>query len=121
LSLLIELDSAMEAGEVWNAYQPKLDVATGRISGVETLVRWSHRERGFVGPDQFIPVVEAHGRADALTAHVFKQALADAKRWHLLGHRLSVAVNVSATLLEDQPSSSGCAIRWRPQVWSPEA
>ena len=102
LSLLSELDAAMAAGEVWNAYQPKLDMVTGRIIGVETLVRWSHRERGLVAPDQFIPLVEANGRAAALTAHVFSQALADAARWRAMGHDLSVAVNVSATLLEDQ-------------------
>jgi EAL domain-containing protein (putative c-di-GMP-specific phosphodiesterase class I)/CHASE2 domain-containing sensor protein len=102
LSLMSELDSAMEAGEVWNAYQPKLDIRTGRICGVETLVRWSHRERGPVGPDRFIPVVEANGRAADLTAHVFREALADAARWHAIGHRISVAVNVSATLLEDK-------------------
>ena len=102
LSLMSELDAAMAAGEVWNSYQPKLDIRSGRICGVETLVRWTHRERGPVGPDRFIPVVEAHGRAADLTAHVFRQALTDADRWHAMGHRLSVAVNVSATLLEDQ-------------------
>jgi EAL domain-containing protein (putative c-di-GMP-specific phosphodiesterase class I)/CHASE2 domain-containing sensor protein len=102
LSLLSELSEAMRAGEVWNAYQPKLDLATGEICGVETLARWTHRERGPVGPDRFIPIVEAHGRAEELTAHVLRQALADAERWHAMGHRLSVAVNISATLLEDR-------------------
>jgi EAL domain-containing protein (putative c-di-GMP-specific phosphodiesterase class I)/GGDEF domain-containing protein len=101
LSLLSELGEAMAAGEVWNAYQPKLDLVTGEICGVETLVRWTHRERGPVGPDRFIPIVEAHGRAEELTAHVLRQALVDAQRWHALGHRLSVAINISATLLED--------------------
>jgi EAL domain-containing protein (putative c-di-GMP-specific phosphodiesterase class I)/GGDEF domain-containing protein len=102
LSLLSELGEAMAAGEVWNAYQPKLDLATGEICGVETLVRWTHRERGPVGPDRFIPIVEAHGRAEELTAHVLRQALADAERWNSMGHRLSVAVNISATLLEER-------------------
>jgi diguanylate cyclase len=102
LSLMSELDAAMAATQVWNAYQPKLDMRSGRICGVETLVRWTHSERGAVGPDRFIPVVEANGRAADLTKHVFRQALADADRWHAMGHRLSVAVNVSATLLEDQ-------------------
>jgi predicted signal transduction protein with EAL and GGDEF domain len=63
LSLMSDLSAAMAAGEVWNAYQPKLDIRTGRVTGVETLVRWTHKERGAVGPDQFIPVVEANGRA----------------------------------------------------------
>lgn len=102
LSLLSELSEAMAAGEVWNSYQPKLDLASGEICGVETLVRWTHRDRGPVGPDRFIPVVEAHGRAEELTAHVLRQALVDAERWYALGHRLSVAVNISATLLEER-------------------
>jgi diguanylate cyclase len=102
LSLMSELSAAMAAGEVWNAYQPKLDLRSGRILGVEALVRWTHRERGIVGPDRFIPVVEASGRAAELTVHVVGEALADAARWQAAGQRLSVAVNVSATLLEDQ-------------------
>ena len=101
LSLLGELDAAMAAGEVWNAYQPKLDIGSGKVCGVEALVRWDHRERGRVGPDEFIPVVEASGRAADLTVHVFNAALSDAWRWHQMGHDLQVAVNVSATLLGD--------------------
>ena len=102
LSLMSELASAMEAGEVWNAYQPKLDIESGRVVGVETLVRWTHRERGPIGPDRFIPIVEANDQATELTKHVFRGALADAARWHARGQRLSVAVNVSATLLDDR-------------------
>jgi EAL domain-containing protein (putative c-di-GMP-specific phosphodiesterase class I)/CHASE2 domain-containing sensor protein len=102
LSLMSDLSAAMAAGEVWNAYQPKLDIRTRRLTGVETLVRWSHPERGAVGPDRFIPIVESSGRAGELTAHVFRAALEDAARWHAAGHKLSVAVNVSATLLEDK-------------------
>jgi diguanylate cyclase len=101
LSLLGELDAAMAAGQVWNAYQPKLDIRSGRIVGVEALVRWDHPQRGAIRPDQFIPLVEEHGRARDLTFHVFDGALADALRWRSLGHDLVVAVNVSATLLLD--------------------
>ncbi|MGZ8361279.1 MAG: putative bifunctional diguanylate cyclase/phosphodiesterase [Allosphingosinicella sp.] len=101
LSLLGELDAAMATGELWNAYQPKLDIATGRIVAVEALVRWAHGERGAIGPDQFMPLVEEHGRARDLTLHVFDRALADASRWRVQGHDIAVAVNVSATLLHD--------------------
>lgn len=100
-SLLGELDAAMASGEVWNAYQPKLDVASGRIVGVEALVRWDHRARDPIGPDQFIPLVEANGRANDLTFHVLTRALADAAAWRAAGLNLSVAVNISATLLLD--------------------
>jgi EAL domain-containing protein (putative c-di-GMP-specific phosphodiesterase class I)/CHASE2 domain-containing sensor protein len=101
LSLLGELDAAMASGQVWNAYQPKLNLASGRIVGVEALVRWLHPERGPIGPDSFIPLLEEHGRVRELTTHVLAQALEDARAWDAAGHPLGVAVNVSAILLAD--------------------
>ena len=101
LSLLGELDAAMASGEVWNAYQPKLDLASGKIIGVEALVRWNHAVRGPIGPDKFIPLVEAHGRAADLTRHVLSQALEDALYWQEVGFPIGIAVNVSATVLAD--------------------
>lgn len=101
LSLLGELDAAMTSGQMWNAYQPKLDLASGRIVGVEALVRWLHPQRGPIGPDSFIPLLEEHGRVRDLTIHVLAQALEDARAWDSAGFRLGVAVNVSATLLAD--------------------
>ena len=83
------------------AYQPKLDIATGRIVGAEALVRWDHPARGPIGPDEFIPLVEAHGRGRDLTLHVLRRTLEDAARWRAGGHDFSIAVNVSATLLLD--------------------
>jgi EAL domain-containing protein (putative c-di-GMP-specific phosphodiesterase class I) len=101
LSLLGELDAAMASGQVWNAYQPKLDIRSGQIVGAEALVRWLHPERGPIAPDSFIPIVEEHGRARDLTAHVLGQALDDALDWDKMGFPIGVAVNVSATLLAD--------------------
>ena len=101
LSLLGELDVAMAAGQLWNAYQPKLDLKTGEIVGVEALVRWLHPKRGPIGPDSFIPVIEGAGRIRDLTAHVLEQGLEDALAWSESGHEIGVAVNVSATLLAD--------------------
>jgi EAL domain-containing protein (putative c-di-GMP-specific phosphodiesterase class I)/CHASE2 domain-containing sensor protein len=101
IALLGELDAAMAVGQIWNAYQPKLDLRTGRVSGAETLVRWAHPTRGPIGPDAFIPVIEEAGRARDLTSHVLQQALDDALVWDRAGFPLGVAVNVSATLLAD--------------------
>ena len=101
LSLLGELDAAMTSGQLWNAYQPKLDIASGRITGAETLVRWLHPQRGPIAPDNFIPVVESAGRIRDLTIHVLARSLEDAEGWEREGHPLGVAVNVSATLLAD--------------------
>jgi EAL domain-containing protein (putative c-di-GMP-specific phosphodiesterase class I)/CHASE2 domain-containing sensor protein len=101
LSLLGELDGAMADGQLWNAYQPKLDMKSGEIVAVETLVRWAHPERGPIGPDSFVPVIEEAGRIRDLTAFVLRQSLDDALRWSDSGHPVGVAVNVSATLLAD--------------------
>ncbi|HYI49534.1 MAG TPA: EAL domain-containing protein [Allosphingosinicella sp.] len=101
LSMLSELDAALVQGHVWNSYQPKMDIATGRIVGVEALVRWDHPERGPIAPDRFIPQVEAHGRASDLTLAVLSRALEDAARWRDQDIHLDVAVNISATLLLD--------------------
>jgi diguanylate cyclase len=101
VSLLAELDSALANCELWNAYQPKLDLRTGRILAVEALVRWDHPERGTLAPDTFIPLIEQHGRAADLTLHVMARALAEAAGWSEAGCPLGVAVNISATLLHD--------------------
>jgi EAL domain-containing protein (putative c-di-GMP-specific phosphodiesterase class I)/CHASE2 domain-containing sensor protein len=101
LSLLGDLETAMASGQLWNAYQPKLDLRSSEVIGVEALVRWHHPERGPIQPDSFIPMLEEHGRARDLTTHVLGQALEDALHWEELGHPIGVAVNVSASLLAD--------------------
>lgn len=101
LSLLGELDEAVERGEIFVHYQPKLDLASGRIASVEALVRWQHPVRGFLRPDVFIPLAERNDRIGELTLHVLKLALADLRQWHAEGCELTCAVNVSAKLLTD--------------------
>ncbi|NJC33502.1 EAL domain-containing protein (putative c-di-GMP-specific phosphodiesterase class I)/CHASE2 domain-containing sensor protein/GGDEF domain-containing protein [Sphingomonas jejuensis] len=99
LSMLSELDQAMADGSLWVAYQPKLDLASGRITGAEALVRWRHPTRGFVPPDNFIPQIEARGQILELTLHVLRRALDDAAGLAAAGTPINVAVNLSATLL----------------------
>lgn len=95
------LRCAIEAGELRNVYQPKVDVGTGVVVGVETLVRWQHPIDGLIYPDHFIPTAEQHGLIDALTGVVLAGALAQARIWRDAGLDLVVAVNVSMDNLLD--------------------
>lgn len=101
LSLLSELDEALSSGQIWVAYQPKADLATGRIIGVEALARWNHPTRGAIAPDHFVPIIEQAGRMADLTLTVLRQSVSDLEQWREQGHDVSVAVNLSASLLDD--------------------
>jgi EAL domain-containing protein (putative c-di-GMP-specific phosphodiesterase class I)/CHASE2 domain-containing sensor protein len=104
MSLLARLDQAVERGEIWVAYQPKIELATGRIIGAEALARWSHPDKGEIPPSQFIPAAERSGRIENLTAHILDSAVAATAAVHRIGHPdFSIAVNLSARLL-DSPS-----------------
>jgi EAL domain-containing protein (putative c-di-GMP-specific phosphodiesterase class I)/CheY-like chemotaxis protein len=90
-----EVRTAINNGELLNYYQPKVEVATRRVVGVETLVRWRHPQDGIVLPDQFIGVAEANGLIDDLTRVVLRNAFAQARIWKNSGMMLHVAVNLS--------------------------
>lgn len=102
LSLLGELDEAIRNRRIAVLYQPKLNLVTRRIDGVEALVRWNHPERGLLPPDCFIPLFEERGRLDEVTLAVIAQALADAEGWRAQGLQIGVAVNISAPLLTSE-------------------
>jgi diguanylate cyclase (GGDEF)-like protein len=97
LELESELQRVLEQGGLQLHYQPKLDLASGRIIGVEALLRWPHAERGWIAPDVFIPVAEETGLILPIGDWVVDQACAQLAAWARagLGH-LTVAVNVSA-------------------------
>jgi diguanylate cyclase len=96
-----ELRTALYNEQLILHYQPKLTVATGKIAGVEALVRWQHPQRGLVYPDQFLPLAETAGLMPALTTVVLDQALRQCAAWRADGVELSVAVNLSASDLLD--------------------
>ncbi|WP_432744617.1 EAL domain-containing response regulator [Methylobacter sp. G7] len=90
-----EVRAAIVNGELVNYYQPKVVVATGKVVGVESLVRWYHPQDGMVFPDHFIGVAEKHGLIDDLTRAVIGEAFAQTKTWQDDGLHLRVAINIS--------------------------
>lgn len=94
-----ELRRAIATGELLNYYQPKVDIRSGEVRGVEALARWRHPNDGVVSPDQFIAVAEQSGLINQLTMGVLTEALRAASLWHLEGLPLHVAVNVSMDCL----------------------
>ena len=102
LSMLSQLDEAIDRGEVWVAYQPKLDIGSRRIVGAEALARWTHPEKGPIAASEFVAAAEQHNRIGKLTDFVLEKAVAAAAQINKRGPVVHVAVNLSARLLTDK-------------------
>jgi diguanylate cyclase (GGDEF)-like protein len=102
LAVVTALRDALATGSIGVAYQPKLESAGGRVSGVEALARWTHPALGTVRPDEFVPLAEASGLMGLLTTAVLRQSLAAGKAWQGDSNEVGVAVNVSADTVLDQ-------------------
>jgi EAL domain-containing protein (putative c-di-GMP-specific phosphodiesterase class I) len=90
------LRNAIQRDQFRLVYQPKADLKTGRIVGVEALARWHSPRRGEIKPDDFIPHAERSGSTiQALTEWTFNEAFRQAREWELAGKDLTVAVNLS--------------------------
>jgi diguanylate cyclase (GGDEF)-like protein len=91
------LRRALERQEFTLHYQPKINIATGMVTGVEALIRWTHPTLGSISPGQFIPVAESCGLIAPIGGWVLREACAQAQAWAKAGlPMLTVAVNVSA-------------------------
>jgi diguanylate cyclase (GGDEF)-like protein len=101
LALLGDLRDGLERGELTAYYQPQVDCATGRVIGVEALARWQHPVRGFVPPDQFIPIAESTGQIQALTSLMLEESIRQGHAWRAQGIDLQIAVNLSVRSLTD--------------------
>ncbi|MBF0477779.1 MAG: EAL domain-containing protein, partial [Deltaproteobacteria bacterium] len=101
LILLGELRLAIEHEEMVFFYQPKVNLVTGRIIGVEALLRWEHPQHGFIPPDEFIPILEGTGLIKPLTMWTFKAAFSQCAQFNAMGIKLDMAVNLSARMLQD--------------------
>src|SRR5688572_5611345 len=108
LAMESDLRRALERNEFLLHYQPKVDLASGAISGMEALIRWRHPAKGLISPVQFIGLAEETGLIVPIGEWVLRTACAQNHAWQALGHApLCVAVNLSArqfsqpSLLED--------------------
>lgn len=101
LSMMSQLDAAIDKGEVWVAYQPKLDLKTKVIVGAEALARWTHPEKGPIAASEFVAAAEQHDRIGKLTDFVLEKALAAGADLHRRQPGFEIAVNLSARLLSD--------------------
>jgi diguanylate cyclase (GGDEF)-like protein len=96
------LRRAVERGELELHYQPKMELATRRIVGVEALMRWRHPSLGMISPAQFIPLAEETGLIEAMGKWALEQACADARAWQERGiPAVQMAVNLSPRQLND--------------------
>ena len=102
LSLLSQLDDAIDDGQVWVAYQPQLDLSTNRIRGAEALARWTHPEKGPISPSEFVAAAEQNDRIEKLTFFVLDRAIGAAARINRDHGEFDMAVNLSARMLADK-------------------
>ena len=106
LTLESSLRLALERKEFFLVYQPQMDISTGRITGLEALLRWQHPELGLVPPDRFIGIAERSGLILPIGEWVLRTACAQARKWHDEGPRaVPVAVNVSAVQFRQEDFS----------------
>jgi diguanylate cyclase (GGDEF)-like protein len=101
LQLLGELRTAIGAGELVLHYQPKVDVGSQRVIGVEALLRWQHPVHGLLPPVEFVPLAERTGAIGDLTRWVLDAALAQCRAWRDAGLDLTMAVNLAAPNIAD--------------------
>ncbi len=102
LALLGELRRAIEHNELSMYFQPKVHFASGRIAGLEALIRWKHAQHGFIPPDEFIGLSEGTGLIKPVTAWTLEAAIAQCAALNRQGLTLNMAVNLSARSLQDQ-------------------
>lgn len=101
LALMAELRKAINNDGLYLVYQPKVNIKTGVISGVEALLRWNHPELGLIPPNEFIPMAEQSSVIKPLTVWVLNNAMRQATAFARSGLDIAIAVNISACSLRD--------------------
>jgi diguanylate cyclase (GGDEF)-like protein/PAS domain S-box-containing protein len=109
LALEHSLRGALDEQQFVLHYQPQINIATGRIDGVEALLRWNDPQAGLTLPGRFLPVLESSGMIVAVGDWVLRKAAEDCKRWTRMGlGPLRVAVNVSAQQIRRRTFVDNC-------------
>ena len=101
IGLLADVSQALEGDQFFLEYQPQVHLPTGRIIGVEALVRWRHPVAGILYPNEFISLAEQTEFIRPITEWVLRHALAQCASWRDEGRHLRVAVNISARNMHD--------------------
>jgi len=120
LALMGALRQAIDQNQLLLHYQPKVSLTTGRVIGLEALVRWQHPEYGLISPDQFIGPAEQTGLIGPLTRWVLHAALSDDRAWRRAGKPLTVSINLSARTLHDSRLPGQLTELMRARGGSPE-
>ncbi|MCA1977604.1 MAG: EAL domain-containing protein [Thiobacillus sp.] len=102
LKLAVELAHAVECGELVLHYQPKIDLASRRVTGFEALVRWQHPRRGLLLPGEFVDLAEMNEMIHPFTRAILDRAVADKGRLAAHGYAQPIAINLSARNLLDE-------------------
>lgn len=97
-----ELRRAIADGEMVLHFQPKIDINSSLINGVEALVRWEHPRLGLLYPDKFIALAELSGLIKPLTQEVLRLSMKQIREWDSQGYSFPIAVNISAINLQDK-------------------
>ncbi|MBX6321612.1 MAG: EAL domain-containing response regulator [Rhodospirillaceae bacterium] len=95
------VQTAIDNGELYLEYQPKVDVKAGTLCGAEALVRWAHPVRGSLSPGVFLPLAESEGLIDRITAFVFITSVGQVAAWRRRGFECPVSINLSSRSLHD--------------------
>lgn len=106
LTLSNDLRHALGENQLAVHYQPKINMISGKIVGMEALIRWQHPERGLISPMEFIPIAEETGLIVDIGEWVLRKACAQTKIWHDAGYSLDIAVNVSAVQFDTRLSDT---------------
>ncbi|MEE9422871.1 MAG: EAL domain-containing protein [Gammaproteobacteria bacterium] len=101
LALISDMRTAISDGTIDIALQPKFDFRSGLVTGVEALARWTHHEKGFISPVDFIPMLESTGLIKPFTLLILEKSIRECMKCRALGYDLSIAVNLSMHNLRD--------------------